>query len=128
MLVVTELVLSGTQCTLLFRRDDYHKQMSKALNWLSQDGHLIDIRDNIEDIPFRQKLSESLNSFRQKLKDFVMPYGSRISFIHPWDLYVITEAMGSKPGTSMKASQKDFLNWCLENGWDVDGSVDEKGA
>ena len=35
--------------------------MSKALSWLSRDGHLIDIRDNIEDIPFRQKLSESLN-------------------------------------------------------------------
>ena len=41
---------------------------------------------------------------------------------------VTAEAMGSKPGTSMKATQKDFLNWCLENGWDVDGSVDEKGA
>ena len=36
--------------------------MTKALSWLSRDGHLIDIRDNIEDIPFRQKLSESLNT------------------------------------------------------------------
>ena len=49
---------------------------------------------------------------------------SHVSYL----IHVISEAMGSKPGTSMKATQKDFLNWCLENGWDVDGSVDEKGA
>ena len=27
----------------------------------------------------------------------------------------------------MKEAQKGFLNWCLEKGWDVDGSVEDKG-
>ena len=69
---VIKIVVKSYICTCIFYRDDYHEQMRRALSWLSQDGHLIDIRDNIEDIPFRQKLSESLNPFCKELNESVV--------------------------------------------------------